>query len=304
MEKQKKKLKEGEEEMRISPKLTQDLKKRVFEIDGDGNTKVNPENDTAGNDPATGGHDPNVSNMAAQSVNKPAIGQAVGIKDVQPTEIQTQGHQPNETVSRLIDPDLGESKEPKEPAIDISKRITRSAVRRGRPRRRGLSLNPPVQTQSDDMMQVLLNIQDRMEKAQIEREKFNNDTLTSIDIKFQDVKDSLSASVVNIKSDIKDQADILKVLNVKSSDHDIRISDVEVRLEELENEILTGKGATDVLTAHINEHISKVEMSLATDIETVKGGIELQISEKRQYQLQLENRMGDMTTEIHNKING
>ena len=215
--------------MTISPKLTQDQKRRVFEVDDDGNIKIN-ENGAAGNDPTTGGHDPNTGNMADKTVNKLPIGQAVGVKETpKPTEEINQAKN-EDTANQKTEGDC-------EPPVDVSKRVTRSAVRRGRPRRRGVSMDPPLPNEQDDVMQVLLNIQERMANAQIEREKFNNDTLSSIDNKFQTVKDSVCASVSSIQSDMKNHGDMLTFLHSKHSDHDIQVSDAEVRLDELENEL-------------------------------------------------------------------
>ena len=50
--KNKEKTKEGEEHMTVSPKVTQDLKKRIVEVDEDGNIKSNGESVVAGTDRA------------------------------------------------------------------------------------------------------------------------------------------------------------------------------------------------------------------------------------------------------------
>ena len=291
------KLKDGEEKMTVSPKRIQDLKKRVVEVDEDGSIKKTDENNETGNDPPTSGHDPDKSKMAIQNKNKPPIGQAVGVQapDKPPKPSQADANNSNE--GAVNKPDVGEEGA----AADISKRVTRSAVRRGRPRRRGLSMDPPLSREPDDVMQVLLNIQEKMSNAQIEREHFKNATITSIDDKFQDIKHSFHSSVQNIQSDLKTHADFLKSLDVTGNRQDIRVSDIEVRIDELENDLSACKGATDTLVTELNEHISKVETSLASDIESVKSNVELEIAEERQYQLQLENRMGDMASSINSE---
>ena len=286
-----KKQKEGDDDMSVSPKLIQDLKKRVVEIDEYGKIKSPNKSSDTGNDIRPQGHDPD---KMADHVNKPPIGQALGIKDVQKagakiSQAETEGAS-NIQINAASVGELGA-------AVDVSKRITRSAVRRGRPRRRGLSMDPPL-SEPDDMMIVLLNLQEKMSNAQIEREQFNNATINSIDTKFQDVKNSFDASVQNIKFELSQQNDMLKLVNTKNESCEVRVSDAEVRLNELAGDMLSCKGASDTLVSDLNEHVSNVETSLASDIENVKSAVELKIDEERQYQLQLGNRMSDMASNI------
>ena len=92
--KPKEKTKEGEEHMTVSPKVTQDLKKRIVEVDEDGNIKLNGESVVAGKDPSNPGHDPSKGNMADQNINKPPIRQALGVKELISTPLLNT-HHPN-----------------------------------------------------------------------------------------------------------------------------------------------------------------------------------------------------------------
>ena len=87
--------------MTVSPKVTQDLKNRVVEVDEDGNIKLNGESVVAGKDPSNPGHDPSKGNMADQNINKPPIGQALGVKELISTPLLNT-HHPNEGLSNVL----------------------------------------------------------------------------------------------------------------------------------------------------------------------------------------------------------
>ena len=259
-----------------NPKLVQDLKKRVVEAEKSVGSTVRGEG----------------SNMADQNKNLDNTVNAT-VVSAPPIENKTAEGEPQH-----INPaNTARAKG----LPDTSQRVTRSAVRRGRPRhQRGLSVDPPSEKQDsdDDMMQMLQSINSSMANSQIQQARFENNIMASLDTKLSEIKNVYDSNVNTLRADLKSHGKELKILHVKFNDLDVKTVDLEVRIDEMDDEISACRSLTEGSIVTVNEHIGNVETSLAKDIEQICESAEVKINEQHEYQRKLEDRMQDMNKNI------
>ena len=268
-----------------SPKITQDIKKRVIEVQDD---VVKSVPDAAGSDPVRSADPVNSGNMAAVNNNivEPATKRTVPSNPVKPLDLKSLSLNANKKVETL--PDLGQ-------------RITHSAVRRGRPRRsRALSVDPPIEEMDTDssMMQMLHAIKTNMSTSQINQARFENNMISSLDSKLGEFKSLLDSNVSKLQSDVDKHDLLIEKIQQKCDSLDVKTLDYDVKVDELEDEIGACRRQYEEAIGSVNEHVSTIETSLAKDIEHIRTSAESKFNEHQEQQRGLENRIQDMTTHM------
>ena len=279
-------------DIQCSPKLVQDTKKRVVEANKGENAG---DIDAAGNDPDGSGQTKEVNNMADLNKNtgKAASATAVSANDIKSTASaipvnDQQGEASIDTPKTTGIPESGQ-------------RVTRSAVRRGRPRRsRGLSVDSPAErlATEDNMMEMLQTINSTMANSELQRARFENNIMVSLDTKLSEIKNLCDSKVDALQTDLKSHDDQIKSLHVKFNDLDVKTIDLEVRVNEIDDDISACRMLAEGSVTTVNEYIGQVETSLAKDIEQIRESAEVKINEQHENQRKLEDRMQDMTKNI------
>ena len=278
-----------------SPKLVQDTKKRVVEAD---NTVKPDASGHAGNDPVRSGQPGQGINMADQNKNiseTPSVA-AVSADPIQNIAASVASNEPEGNIPLpMSDVDNGNGK---------NQRITRSALRRGRPRRsRAVSVDP-LDERIDaeiNVMEMLKSINTSMASSEIQRTRFENNIISSLDTKLGEIKSAFSSNVDMLQTNITKHEDQISLLNSNFSDLDVKTTDLEMRMCEIDDEISACRLLTENSVSTVNDHIGKVETSLAKDIEQIRESAESKINEHHEYQRKLEDRMQDMTKNIESE---
>ena len=194
---------EDDEKGRDSPKLVQDTKKRVVEADKSGKKQADG---AARNDPSGSGHSSQGGNMVAKNINNDKSANATAVSAGPSKDIKTSDAKPNTNgdapASRPTLPELG----------DIGQRVTRSALRRGRPRRnRALSVDPPEKLAAEnDMMEMLQSINTSMANSELQLAKFENDVILSLNAKLSEIKNTYDSNVVELQTGLIGHEDHIK----------------------------------------------------------------------------------------------
>ena len=284
--------KQGE---KVSPKLVQDLKKRVVEIDL--LSTLNANEDTR-NDHGGSGQQGHQNKMADQSNNKadmtgkPAVAPILsGATETKPAKKPTTDDQDN-------------ANKPTEPIVKPDQRITRSAVRRGRPRRlRALSVDPPANREDTEegLMSMLKDIQTNMSNSSLQNVRFEHNVISSLDTKLGELKHQYDASVGKLQTDMDGHGASICHMQSKLQGLDIKFIDTETRMCDLEDDISACRKLTEDSIETVNVHMGNVETSLAKDIEEIRRSAEVKLNENQDIQRELENRVQDMAAHMENE---
>ena len=275
-----------------SPKLIQDVKKRVVVIEDECETKAKK---PTGYDPKRSGDSGQQTNMAAQNENNTETAKTKAISS------NPEGTVNAPLPANEVDGNNNVPQPANDPVSDISQRVTRSAVRRGRPRRlRGLSVDPPIDRISteDGMMKMLQNIQTNMSNNSLHIAKFESNLISSIDSKFCEIKNLYDSNIVKLQSEVGENSERIGSMQIKLNELDVKAIDMDSRFAELDDEILACRKLTETSTHAINDHVSQTETALAKDIEQIRISAEVKFNESQNQQQQLENRFQDMNEHI------
>ena len=285
--------KEGNDSIIISdsPPESQDIKRRQKKLEND------IEKEAAGNDPAGGQTE---TNMAADQNKTP--GEGVG-NDQAANNIPTTSTMPqipslgvNETSD--APQAVRGRQETKKVMDDITKKSVEeilgtepSKPKRGRPRRRGLSVDPGTKPSQDDLMNVLLGI--RQDNAVLKQ-----DLVQTLDVKMSEFKQELSRDLVGINEKVNQQSTSIEGIRVAINADRGELKDLDLKVQGMEDELDTIRTTSQKTVNSIVEQVTNVETSLAQDIETVKVHIEEKFEEHKQHQMLTEDRLNDITVNL------
>ena len=255
---------EGNVVKNTSPVPMQDPKKLIIEAE----SESIPETGHAGNEPKGQGHTAKTTNMAT-------TGPKQGENDE--ANVEKAGTSTNNRPSR------GVRRDP----IPIQP----TTNKRGRPRKRALSMEPVDNIGKQDLYSLLLDIKQT-------NSTLGNDLAKTIDHKMNEVKNELCIDLKDMKLEIcKNTSNIANLESVQSQ-HQNMVTDLELKIVDLEDELnLCGKRVgKNVL--EVNEHIQNVECALASDIETIKVGTESKLHDIEEKQKEGENRLMEIAQRV------
>ena len=264
-----------------SPPESQELKRRQRKSE-------NADNKDTGNDPKR--HDPKM----AADVNKPT-----GAKPSSSTVLNN-GEQPKATLPPenaagtttlpATSEDPGERPavaQPAEMAVAAAKGVSAASVgsdqrnaestkpRRGRPRKRGFSMDPSIRTGSDDMMSILMGI--RQDNVTLK-----TDILSNLDVKMSQSKEGLAKKIEPIEETLVQHKGEIESVQKAQQSQKLEIRDLGIKVHGLEDEIDNVRQVSLNDTQAVAEQLSSVETSLAQDTETVRGHVEEKFAENKQ----------------------
>ena len=164
-------------------------------------------------------------------------------------------------------------------------------AKRGRPRKRGLSMDPSLKQGSDDMMTVLLGI--RQDNAVLK-----TDILSNIDTKMAQFKVELSKDLGGLSEQVKNHNKKLESIQEIQKADRLEIRELDSKFQGLEDEIdmIRKTNLKDVRT--VVEQLAEVETSLARDIESIRVSAEEKFDETKKYQMLAEDRMQEISAGI------
>ena len=270
-----------------SPPESQDIKRRQKKAED------NLKNASTGNDPETG--HARIDNMAAATTKTNPIesGATATATDGQETSLPLSNMETEGGINANV-----QVPQMKSVVDDITKNTVvellgkePSKPRRGRPRRRGLSVDPSTKTGSDDMMTVLLGI--RQDNAVLK-----SDIVKTLDSKMTEFKVKLEKDLCVVDEKLAGQNVKLDVMHEHVRKGQLERGELDCKLQGIEEELDSVRKATQNDVNVVTEQISNVETSLASDIEAVKGSIEEKFEETKRHQILAEDRIHQLSTVV------
>ena len=274
-----------------SPPESQDIKRR----------QKKPENDlvkdAAGCDPEGGQAKTNM----APNQNKVESERTVDDQTTETTqssmkEIQQSMKGGEETSN--TSPVVSRGRHTKQVVDDITKKsaveilgLEPTKPKRGRPRRRELSVDPGTNPGPGDMMNVLLGI--RQDNAVLKQ-----DLVQTLESKMSEFKSGLDKDLGILSDKVTQNEDSIEGIrmSIKTDKEDIK--DLDLKIQGIEDEVVNIRKCSQKEVNSVVDHISSMETSLAQDIETVKVHIEEKFEETKQHQMLAEDRLNDITVNV------
>ena len=217
---------------------------------------------------------------------------------------------------------------------------------RGRPRKSSTITTPTSTSKNTDQLpqdfrSLLLDIKCEVSTVNEKQETCKNDLCTLMDTKMNDFKNSVGDELTTLKTDVKNSAALLTVLQESQSALSTKIevfeglkndvtknSNTLTKLElsnstlnddidvcknkmvfledktcDLEIDLVKQKRGVDQVSQTLSQQINDVEYGLAAHIETVKGNVEKELGGAKQSQILLENKLANFTAEIQYQNN-
>ena len=170
----------------------------------------------------------------------------------------TEGNKPTNNAAR---PTRGAKRDPE---------VGQTLPKRGRPRKRALSMEPAENIGKQDLCSLLLDIKHT-------NSTLGEDLAKTIDHKMDEVKTELCTDIKSMKTDITAHKNMLVNIEREQETQKIHVTDIENRIVELEDELgsCEKRSTQDILDT--NKHIQTVECALAEDIQAIKQGAEIKI---------------------------
>ena len=164
-------------------------------------------------------------------------------------------------------------------------------AKRGRPRKRGLSVDPILRQGSDDMMTVLLGI--RQDNAMLK-----TDILTNIDCKMSQFKVELAKDLGGLNEQVREQGAKLESIQRSQEVDRQDIKEMDSKCQELDEEIDMVRKSSIKEVRTVVEQLAGVEASLARDIESIRVSAEEKFEETKKHQMLAEDRLQEISTSM------
>ena len=274
-----------------SPPESQEVKRRQKQLE------LDLDREAAGCDP-TGGQ---VSSNMAPNQNKLANVGNVNDQNGVTTPDVTSSDQTSVAgggESTSVPPKVKGGRGTKQVVEDITKNAVEellgtepSRPKRGRPRRRGLSVDPGTKPGPDDMMTVLLGI--RQDNAVLKQ-----DLVKTLDTKMSQFKYELDRDMGKINEQVTQHSISIEGISTSLRADKEELKDLDIKIQSIEDEVCNVRKCNQKELSSVADQISNAENSLAQDIETVKGHIESKFEETKQHQMLAEDRLNDITVNI------
>ena len=212
----------------------------------------------------------------------------------------------------------------KTPIVANEKPTKEAQKKRGRPKKQTKN----EEHDHTDIHQLLREINDAQSRQ----------ICTLIDNKITDLKSSIGIEIQNVKENVKTNTTAISNLQSSQKSVDSKIGNLEKDIEKHSNILSNFEHSQSTLVSRIetldgnlvslnektcdldskldstkqdheseqanralSQQIVDVEYGLAAHIETIKGNMEEELSGAKQNQIYLENRLMDLTTEIHHQ---
>ena len=246
-----------------SPTPIQDPKKLIIE----NTSETNVENVQAGNDPGGQRRSTTTSNMAVDEA-----------KSADQREV--------EGGSKLMAPAVRPSRGARRDPIAVE-----SVPKRGRPRKRAVSMEPAENMGKQDLYTLLLDIKQS-------NVNLGDDLIKTIDHKMDEVKKELCGDIKEVKNNIANNSVRITALEHEQNQQKCYVTDLERKIVDFEDELSVYGKKIEKNVLEASEHIQTVECALAEDIETVKCSTEAKIHDIEVKQKEGENRIMEISHQV------
>ena len=172
----------------------------------------------------------------------------------------------------------------------------RAAARRGRPRKRALSLEPVVD--KTDLMSAILGIRGDIVTVSQNQESLKGDIIKSLDSKIDELKSKLCGEVSDTKTRLVDNEIRTEKLQDAQERLTHRVSDMGSKQDDIAKDLMMQKRYIDDINLALSDQIGTVELGLAQDVETLKRNVEQNLSSSNETHTKLEDKLKDFTIEL------
>ena len=172
----------------------------------------------------------------------------------------------------------------------------RTVVRRGRPRKRGMSLEPIVD--KGDLMSAIMGIRGDIGTVTENQHALKGEMITSLNLKINELKLNLCEQVKETTGRVSVNEVKIDELTVKQDRLHLKVQDTYNRQDEFVSDLRKQKQYVDDINLALSDQIGTVELGLAQDIETLKGNVEKGMADNAENHVSLEEKLRDFTVEL------
>ena len=173
---------------------------------------------------------------------------------------------------------------------------TEPKPRRGRPKKITLSVDPI--SSSRDVFSMLMDIRNELEIQKEVNLTIKGEMVSDITKKLEKLKTDVCCDLNVVQNDVLNQSVLLKKLDNAQNVQVERVVELETKCDEIDNELIKQRIELDKVSVDINDRTTRLEHSLAEHIETIRGNIEVEIHGQSSFQLNLEQKVSDLTMEL------
>ena len=204
---------------------------------------------------------------------------------------------PSEAIVRQGDTIGDENSNPPEEVTNIQVPDRgRATARRGRPRKRAISLEPVVD--KTDLMTAILSLRGDIGNVSQNQETLKGEMIKSLDNKIDELKLNLCKDVTETKTRVETNATHIDKLHTSQERLQIKVSDLDNKQDDISKDVMLTKRYIDDINLALSDQIGTVELGLAQDLETLKCNVEQNVENANHKHNDVMQKLRDFTVDI------
>ena len=172
----------------------------------------------------------------------------------------------------------------------------RAPARRGRPRKRALSLEPIVDR--TDLMSAILGICGDIGHITENQETLKGEMIKSLDSKIDELKQNICGEVTETKKPVETNEIHIDKLRTSQDRQQLKTTDLQHKQDDFAKDLMLHKRYLDDINLALSDQLGTVELGLAQDLETLMCNVEQNVANARGNHNELEQKLKDYTIEL------